>query len=69
VKRPDREEILSVKNGGWSYEKVMEFAKEMQAKLDVAYKTTTLRKSVDFEKVNTLYHNLFEGYHYQAMGW
>jgi hypothetical protein len=63
VKRPDREEILSVKNGGWSYEKVMEFAKEMQAKLDVAYKATTLRKSVDFEKVNKLYHELYEDYH------
>jgi hypothetical protein len=63
VKRPDREEILAVKNGAWSYETVMAFAKDMQAKLDAAYKTTTLRKSVDFEKVNNLYHELFEGYH------
>jgi hypothetical protein len=63
VKRPDREEILSVKNGAWSYEKVMEFASDMQLKLDEAYKTTTLPKSVNFEKVNSLYHKLYEEYH------
>jgi len=60
VKRPDREEILFIKNGAWSYEQVMEFAKNTQIKLDDAYKTTTLPKSVDFEKVNKLYHKLYE---------
>lgn len=62
VKRPDRDEILNVKNGGWTYEQVMEFASSMQVKLDEAYKTTTLKKSVDTEKVNTLYHELYEDY-------
>ena len=65
VKRPDREEILSIKNGGWSYDRVMEYAKEMQVKLDDAYKTTTLKKSVDFEAVNSLYHKLYEGYEFK----
>jgi hypothetical protein len=63
VKRPDREEILAVKNGAWTYEQVMEFAAEMQVKLDEAYKTTTIKKSVDFAKVNALYHELFQNYH------
>ena len=63
VKRPDREELLNIRNGGWSYEQVMEFAKNMQVKLDEAYKTTTLTKSVNFEKVNFLYHTLYENYH------
>ncbi len=63
VKRPDREEILAVKNGAWSYDEVMQFAKDMQVKLDEAYKTTTLKKNVDFEKVNALYHDIFQGYH------
>lgn len=63
VKRPDREEILAVKNGAWSYEKVMEFAKDTQVKMDEAYKTTTLPKSVDYVRVNALYHRLYEGYH------
>jgi uncharacterized protein len=63
VKRPDREEILSIKNGGWSYEQVMQYAKDMQVKLDEAYKTTSLPRSVDFVKVNELYHKLFQEYH------
>jgi predicted nucleotidyltransferase len=63
VKRPDRDEILNIKNGGWSYEQVMSFAQDMQVKLDAAYKTTALRKSVDFAKINALYHDLSESYH------
>ena len=63
VKRPDREEILAIKNGEWSYEQVIDFANQMQIKLDEAYKTTTLPKSVNYEKVNGLYHKLYEGYH------
>lgn len=65
VKRPDREELLNIKNGGWSYEQVMEFAGDMQKKLDDAYKKTKLPKSVDFEKVNSLYHEMYQGYWYQ----
>lgn len=66
VKRPDREEILGVKNGAWSYEQVMDFAKDMQQKLDEAYSKTKLPKSVNFEKVNALYHEIYNGYHSQG---
>lgn len=58
VKRPDREEILSIKKGDWSYDKVMAYADEMQVKLDEAYKVTKLPKSVDFKKINGLYHDI-----------
>ena len=60
VKRPDKEELLHIKNGGWSYDKLIEYAEEMQVKLDKAYKTTTLPKSVNYEKVNELYYKLYE---------
>jgi uncharacterized protein len=63
VKRPDRDEILAIKNGAWSYEQVVAYAKDMQTKLDEAYKTTTLQKSVNHEKINSLYHHLFEKFH------
>jgi predicted nucleotidyltransferase len=58
VKRPDREEILAIKKGAWSYEKVMGYAQEMQVKLDEAYKVTKLPKTVDFKKINGLYHDI-----------
>jgi predicted nucleotidyltransferase len=60
VKRPDRDEILAIKKGAWSYEKVMEYADEMQHKLDESYKLTKLPKTVDFKKINSLYHNIKE---------
>lgn len=63
VKRPDAEEILHIKNGGWSYDKLMEYATDFQVKLDDGYKTTTLPKSVNYERVNFLYHKLYENYH------
>lgn len=58
VKRPDRDEILAIKKGAWSYDKVMAYADEMQVKLDEAYKTTKLPKQVDFKKINNLYHEI-----------
>lgn len=63
VKRPDRDEILAIKNGAWTYEKVMEFAEGMQKTLDEAYKTTKLPKTIDHDKVNNLYNDLVEEYH------
>lgn len=62
VKRPDAEEILHIKNGGWDYDKVMTHAKDIQSKMDEAYKTTKIPRSVDFEKLNALYHRLYEKY-------
>jgi hypothetical protein len=46
----------------------MEFSKDMQKKLDEAYKSTTLPKSVNYEKVNALYHKLYEEYHNKTKG-
>lgn len=62
VKRPDREELLLIKNGGWTYEQVMEFTESTQKKLDEAYKKTKLPKSVNFEEVNKLYHQMYNNY-------
>lgn len=62
VKRPDREELLHIKNGGWSYDKLMECAKESQSKLDELYKSTILPKSVDYARVNSLYHKIILNY-------
>jgi len=73
VKRPDAEELLLIKNGGWSYERVMEYKEELQTKLDVAYKqiesdrkegkNTILPKEVDYTELNQLYHQITEEYH------
>ena len=42
VKRPDREELLAIRNKGlWSYEKLIEYAEAMNEKLDNIYKAGT----------------------------
>lgn len=58
VKRPDRDELLHIKNGGWSYDKVMEYSHACQNQLVELYKTTKLPKSVDYKKINLLYYKI-----------
>lgn len=72
VKRPDAEELLAVKNGAWSFEKVMEFKNEMESKLDIEYKRqkaliaegkpTPIPREVNKVKLNELYHELYNEY-------
>jgi uncharacterized protein len=72
VKRPDAEELLLIKNGGWTYEKVMEHAESLQKKMDATYKqleddrksgkSVVLPKEVDYKNLNLLYSQLNEDY-------
>ena len=72
VKRPDAEELLAIKNGAWSFEKVMEFKEEMEEKLELEYlrqknliakgKPTPIPREVDKVKLNDLYHELYNEY-------
>ncbi len=54
VKRPDREEILAVKNGAWSYDQLIEWAEREEAQLDVLYQTSTLQKEPDRNYLDSL---------------
>lgn len=72
VKRPDAEELLAIKNGAWSFDKVMEFKAEMESKLEAEYlrqkkliaegKPTPIPREVDKVKLNELYHQLYNEY-------
>lgn len=72
VKRPDAEELLAIKNGAWSYEKVIQYKEEIEKKLEEEYirqkqliaenKPTPLPREVNKERLNELYHNLYEAY-------
>ena len=58
VKRPDAAELISIRNGGWTYDRLVEYAAEMNKKIDEAYKTTKLPRTVDYVKLNEHYHTL-----------
>jgi predicted nucleotidyltransferase len=44
VRRPDAEELLTVRNGAWTYEQVVAYAEEMDAKVRAAVETSPLPK-------------------------
>lgn len=72
----DADELLAIKNGAWSFDKVMEFKDIMENKLDDEYarqkklvamgEPTPLPREVDKDKLNKLYHRLYETYWAQA---
>lgn len=47
VKRPDREELLRIRNGAWSYDQLLEEAEKLDARAAELYETSSLRKSPD----------------------
>lgn len=61
VKRPDREELLTIRNGAWTYEQLIEFADREEVELNELYNTSTvLPKMPDKEKLDALCIKLVE---------
>lgn len=61
VKRPDREELLSIRNGAWTYDQLIEFADNETLELDKIYNTSNiLPKIPDKKKLDQLCINLVE---------
>lgn len=42
VKRPDREELLSIRNGAWTYDQLIDFADREDKELNELYNSTTI---------------------------
>jgi hypothetical protein len=63
IKRPDATELLDIRNGKWSYDKLLEYAENMdKVILENAYKNTYLPHSVDKEFVNNILINTYESF-------
>lgn len=61
VKRPDFEELLFIRNGGWTYEQLIEFAERMEKELNELYNSCTiLPKAPDKNKIDKLCIKLVE---------
>jgi len=59
----DREELLSIRNGAWTYERLVEEAEKLEAECDELYKTSTvLPKSPDINKIDGFVVDLTESY-------
>jgi len=60
VKRPDREELMAIRNGAWTYEQIVECAEKDQEELDKLYLTSSLPKAPNKEKLDQLCISLVE---------
>lgn len=61
VKRPDREELLTIRNGAWSYEQLIEFAESQEKELDKLYLSSdALPRAPDKDKLDKLCIRLVE---------
>lgn len=61
VKRPDREELLAIRNGAWSYDQLIEFAEREEKELNVLYNSSNvLPKTPDKEALDKLCIDLVE---------
>ena len=64
VKRPDAAELIEIRNGGWNYDALVEYADTMGKRIDQAYKTTKLPRAVDQVKLNEHYHHMLTAWGY-----
>jgi hypothetical protein len=62
VKRPDREELLDVRNGRRSYKSLIEETERLENKCEELYKTSVLPKHPDRQKLDDIIVNLTEEY-------
>lgn len=61
VRRPDAEELLSIRRGAWSYDHLMHWAREQEAALESLYKTSRLPSAPDRAAIDALCVRLVEG--------
>lgn len=54
VYRPDREELLDIRRGAWSYEKVVHEAEKLEKELDSLYEKSTLQHSPKDKAIDKL---------------
>lgn len=61
VKRPDAEELLHIRNGGWSLDQIIEYSDKKDKELEVLYKScNVLPHSVNQEELNNLCVSIIE---------
>jgi hypothetical protein len=47
VKRHDRDELLAIRSGTWTYDEIVEYAETLDIECEELYKTSSLRKEPD----------------------
>ncbi|MDP2647726.1 MAG: nucleotidyltransferase, partial [Candidatus Yanofskybacteria bacterium] len=61
VRRPDREELLAIRNGAWEYDQLIEWADRQDAEMTDLVEKSKLRKSPDRTYLDELCRVVVEG--------
>jgi uncharacterized protein len=71
VKRPNREELLSIRKGEWQYDDLIEKANQKMQEVEAAYITSKLQEKPDHKEIEKLLVNLreeiYKEAHYQTI--
>lgn len=62
VKRPDAEDLLSIRNGAWSFDKLMSWAEGVEKELTASYAASKLPREPDRQKIDDLLVDVIESY-------
>ena len=60
MERPDRDELLAVRGGAWSYERLLEESEALHARLREAGERSPLPETADPEALDELCQDLIE---------
>lgn len=67
VYRPEREELKSIRNGGWSFERLQAFSKESDVELNELAAKSPLRDSPDHKGIAKLYVEVCEAHYGKSL--
>jgi len=59
VERPDADELLEIRNGNWTYDELLEWASDSDARLDELYKKSDLQHLVNINEANKIFMNAY----------
>ena len=66
VKRPDAEELKSIRAGAWTYDQVIEFAEQMEEEVKELYKTSPLPREPNRKAIDKLCSEIIEEFIYSS---
>ena len=62
VKRPDRDELLAIRRGAWTYERLVEWASEQDSAMDDLYARSALPRAPDVKKLDAMCVRMVESF-------
>jgi predicted nucleotidyltransferase len=69
VKRPDRADLLAIRNGEISLDELMKIADDYEKQLEALYETSSLPRAPDTEKINALLLETYRNFWREKAGW